>query len=68
MANPSVKVSFCLLSIPERILDSAILTDYAVTTSYPGNWHPVSEEEYRHAVAMATELVHWAEEIIQFSK
>ena len=49
------------LKPPAEVLAAATLTDYAVVTRYPGEYEPVSEEEYREAVRMAESVVAWAE-------
>ena len=50
--------------IPEAIHRAGELTDYATITRYPGEIRPVSEAEYREAIAIAEAVVHWAEERI----
>ena len=50
---------------PREVEDAAALTDYAVTTRYPGDFEPVGEEEYREALKMAKTVVIWAEEAVQ---
>jgi HEPN domain-containing protein len=50
--------------VPESIKRAAILSEYAVETRYPGLSEPVTRQEYEEAVAIAAEVVHWAEEII----
>ena len=45
---------------PQEIEDSAGLTDYAVTSRYPGDFEPVSEEEYKEALRLAKMVVNWA--------
>jgi len=47
------------ISVPEPIKEAAILTDYAVTTRYPGDWEPVDEAEYKQAVALAKDVFLW---------
>ena len=49
---------------PQEIEDSAGLTDYAVTSRYPGDFEPVSEEEYKEALKLAKMVVIWAEKNI----
>jgi HEPN domain-containing protein len=39
--------------VPEEIKDSVVLTEYAVSTRYPGDYEPVLEEEYKAALEMA---------------
>jgi HEPN domain-containing protein len=50
---------------PREIDDAAGLTDYAVTSRYPGDFEPVDEEEYKEALRLAKTVVIWAEKIIQ---
>ena len=50
---------------PQEIEDAASLTDYAVTSRYPGDFESVDEEEYKEAVRLAETVVIWAERIIQ---
>jgi len=45
--------------IPEEIRDSSDLTDYAVTTRYPGMYEPIREDEYQDALAVAERVVAW---------
>lgn len=44
---------------------AAALSDYAVEARYPGPAEPVTEEEYRQAVALAETVVRWVEQLIQ---
>jgi len=39
----------------------AVLNDYAVQTRYPGDYTPISEDEYRDSVIMAEECVKWVD-------
>lgn len=50
--------------IPEQVKRSVILTGYAVATRYPGNYEPVSRNEWKAAVALAEAVVSWAMKII----
>ena len=50
--------------IPETIRRAGELTDYATITRYPGEIRPVTEAEYREAIAIAEAVIHWAEEQI----
>ena len=47
------------LKIPDTIKAASDLTEYAVHTRYPGLYEPVSEEEYREALAMAERVHEW---------
>lgn len=51
--------------LPSEVEAAASLTDYSVLTRYPGNFEPVTEEEYREAVHLAEAVIHWAEALIQ---
>ncbi|MGI9951455.1 HEPN domain-containing protein [Moorellaceae bacterium AZ2] len=48
------------VAVPPHIREAVTLTDYAVTTRYPGDWDPVDEEEYREAVRLAEATYKWA--------
>lgn len=50
--------------LPPEVQDAASLTDYAVSRRYPGDFEPITEEEYQEAVRLAEAVVHWAESII----
>ena len=47
------------VAVPENLREAALLTDYAVTARYPGDWEPIDEAEYRHAVSLANEVCRW---------
>ena len=48
--------------IPEDVYKARILTGYAVETRYPGEYEPVSEDDYLYAVALAEKVLKWVEE------
>jgi HEPN domain-containing protein len=50
---------------PQEVEDAAGLTDYAVTSRYPGDFEPVGEEEYNEALGLAKTVVTWAEKVVQ---
>ena len=52
------------LCLPADPFDVGKLTDYAVSSRYPGTEEPVDEEQYREAVRLAESVVTWAEEIL----
>ena len=52
------------ITLPKEIDDAAILTDYAVISSYPGDIEPVEQEEYHEAIRLAETVVSWAENAI----
>ena len=45
--------------IPDAISEVVDLTDYAVQMRYPGDYYPVSDEEYARAVELAARVVAW---------
>jgi len=49
------------LDVPESLRPAAKLSDFAVMTRYPGDYPPVTEEEYTDAVRGAHTVVAWAE-------
>lgn len=52
------------MNVPDAIKSVAALTRYATAMRYPGLDDPVSEEEYREALAAAEAVVAWAEELL----
>ena len=50
--------------IPEPVRQAERLTRFAIFTRYPGVGPPVSHQEYEEAIAIAEEVVRWAEERI----
>lgn len=53
------------IAVPPHVREAVALTDYAVTTRYPGDWDPVDEEEYREAVRLAEATYNWVLEEIE---
>lgn len=47
------------IDIPDFVNESVILTDYAVQTRYPGFYEPVTEDEYKTALQLATLVLDW---------
>ena len=45
--------------VPQEVNEAVILNEYAVTTRYPGDWEPVTEQEYREAVEIAETVWRW---------
>lgn len=41
------------------------LTEYAVSSRYPGDFEPVSEKEYLKTLRLAESVVKWAENVIR---
>ena len=53
------------VSLPEDVRLAAGLSDYAVAARYPGPMEPVTEEEYQEAIALATTVLQWVEQLLQ---
>ncbi|TGL87538.1 HEPN domain-containing protein [Leptospira congkakensis] len=60
-----------ILSLPDRIEkpsffdELAILTDYAVSTRYPGDYEEILEAEYVKAIELAELVFKWANHLIK---
>ncbi len=52
------------LEMPVVVIEAAVLSDYSVESRYPGLSEPVTQEEYEEAIALAEEVVRWAQGII----
>ncbi len=46
-------------AIPETIKTVAMLTDYAVSARYPGDWEPIEAKEYQQALVYAEKAYNW---------
>ena len=53
----------CKIAVPREINAAIILNAYAVPTRYPGDWEPVTAEEYEEAVRLADEVWRWVADI-----
>jgi HEPN domain-containing protein len=53
-----------LIEIPEEVKEGKMLTAYAVETRYPGDYIPVSEDDYLKAVRVAEKVIEWVEKRI----
>ena len=45
--------------VPESVREVVELSDYAVQIRYPGDYYPVSEDEYERAVELAERILAW---------
>lgn len=52
------------VEIPEEIKNAAILTSYAVTTRYPGEYEPIDDDEYNQALALTIKTYQWIEQLL----
>jgi HEPN domain-containing protein len=52
------------VAVPLEIRQAADLTVFAWQARYPGSGEPVAEPEYRQAVALAEQVVRWAESLV----
>jgi HEPN domain-containing protein len=53
------------IQIPDEIMESAALTDYAVETRYPGDYAPVDEKKYKDALITAEVVFKWIERMLE---
>jgi HEPN domain-containing protein len=54
--------------VPASVRDVVELSDYAVQMRYPGDYYPISDEEYQRAVDLAARTVAWVEGQLQGEK
>ena len=47
------------ISVPDNLKPASDLTEYAVHTRYPGLYEPVTEDDYREALAIAERIHAW---------
>ena len=47
------------VTLPDEIREVIEISDYSVQTRYPGDYYPISEEEYVRAVELAARVVGW---------
>ena len=52
------------LNVPRGVLDAVVLTPYAVTARYPGEFEPVSETDRQDAVRLAEVALQWAHDVV----
>ncbi|MFW6114551.1 MAG: HEPN domain-containing protein [bacterium] len=53
------------VAVPESIWQASDLTRFAWEARYPGVAEPVTEDEYREAVALAEGVVEWATTVVE---
>jgi HEPN domain-containing protein len=51
--------------IPEPVRQAERLTRFAIIVRYPGLAGEVNEEEYKEAISLAEEVVHWVENTLR---
>ena len=51
--------------VPEEVGAAIMLTEFAWQARYPGPAEPVSEAEYREAVALAERVAKWAGKLVE---
>jgi HEPN domain-containing protein len=52
------------VDIPEDFKEASQLSDYAVITRYPGDYKPVSPNEFKNALGMAEKIVNFAKGLL----
>ena len=53
------------ITIPDDVRECVDLTPYAFQTRYPGDYEPVTEEDYHRAIEQANAVVDWVSRIIE---
>lgn len=53
------------VDFPSELREAAILTDYAVSSRYPGAVERVDANEYEHAIRLAAAVVSWAQTCVR---
>ncbi|NNJ84254.1 MAG: HEPN domain-containing protein [Gammaproteobacteria bacterium] len=53
------------IKIPSEVEDAALLTDYAVSSRYPGHLEDITQEDYLEALQLAGVVLEWAEMIVE---
>jgi len=53
------------INIPPVIQKAKLLTNYATDTRYPGDYDPISKNEYKQALSLAEKVLNWAKSIIE---
>ncbi|MHC2995220.1 MAG: HEPN domain-containing protein [Candidatus Atribacteria bacterium] len=56
------------VEIPDNINQAKLLTAYAVDARYPGDYEPVTKEEYKEALKLAEDVFEWLGKIINFEE
>ena len=51
--------------VPPCVEDVLELSDYAIQTRYPGDYYPVTEEEYRRAIGISQAVFKWVQKVIR---
>ncbi len=51
-------------AVPDPVKACVSITPYAFLTRYPGDYEPVTEEDYRKAIEQAGAVLDWAVELV----
>jgi len=49
---------------PEAVMESVVLTEYAIAARYPGEFEDITQDEYMEAVNLADAVLEWAKMIL----
>ena len=52
------------IEVPDDILKSTLLTEYAVMTRYPGNYEIISDKDFEEALTITKTVFNWAIQIL----
>jgi HEPN domain-containing protein len=53
------------IEVPQVLMESVVLTEFAVEGRYPGFDQPVTPEQWRDAVRKAENVLEWAKKVIK---
>ena len=51
------------IHVPDYVKECTWMSKYAFKTRYPGDWEPISTEEYQEALMLAEKVYQWAKDI-----
>lgn len=51
--------------VPQKILESSKLSDYAVSFRYPGIYEDIDTEELEEAILLAEAVLDWAQKLVE---
>lgn len=52
------------MALPDHVHRAGELTQYAIQTRYPGDWEPVTRAEMKEKIALAAQILEWAQAVM----
>ncbi len=57
------------IDVPKEIVNSApLLTQFAIDTRYPGDWEPITEDDYKEMVTITEKVYDWVKDTIKIKE